>query len=217
MFDWTVVGAGPAGIAAVGQLLDAKVHPERIAWIDPHFKVGDFGTAWKRVTSNTPVESFLKFYRAFESFKFDKPHKPFMIERLKPEKTCPLMLAAEPLRRITETLKAEVKALQNTVLAMQQTPQGWFITLPTHSIESHKVILAFGSESRSLPYPNLETIALQTALDLPTLQAQVSDRDVIAVFGAYQAARSVQENLAKTKVKRIIHSHCELMYPHENV
>lgn len=204
-FDWTVVGAGPAGIAAVGQLLDAKVTPEKIAWIDPQFKVGDFGTAWKRITSNTSVDSFLKFYRAFESFQFDKPHKPFLIERLKPEKNCPLMLAAEPLFKITETFKSQVQALQNTVIAMQQIPYGWKITLTTQAIESRKVILALGGEALTLPYPNLETISLKNALDFPTLQSQVSEHDVIAVFGSYQSARSVQENLAKTKVKRVMH------------
>ena len=43
-FDWAVIGAGPAGIAAIGKLLDAGIEPQRIAWIDPTFAVGDFGT-----------------------------------------------------------------------------------------------------------------------------------------------------------------------------
>jgi cation diffusion facilitator CzcD-associated flavoprotein CzcO len=53
--EWVVVGAGPAGIAAVGQLLSAHVDPQKITWLDPGFKVGDFGTTWKRVVSNTGV------------------------------------------------------------------------------------------------------------------------------------------------------------------
>lgn len=42
-FQWAVIGAGPAGIAAVGKLLDHGVLPEDILWFDPHFKVGDLG------------------------------------------------------------------------------------------------------------------------------------------------------------------------------
>lgn len=36
-YEWTVIGAGPAGIAAVGRLLDHGVAAERIAWVDPAF------------------------------------------------------------------------------------------------------------------------------------------------------------------------------------
>jgi cation diffusion facilitator CzcD-associated flavoprotein CzcO len=42
-FKWAIVGAGPAGIATVGLLLDNKVDARDILWIDPDFKVGDFG------------------------------------------------------------------------------------------------------------------------------------------------------------------------------
>lgn len=63
-FDWAVIGAGPAGIAAVGKLLDAGVAPKRLAWIDPAFAVGDFGTKWRNVSSNTKVKKVINFYRA---------------------------------------------------------------------------------------------------------------------------------------------------------
>ena len=33
-YAWTVIGAGPAGIAAVGRLLDHGIAPEEIAWVD---------------------------------------------------------------------------------------------------------------------------------------------------------------------------------------
>ena len=42
-YAWTVIGAGPAGIAAVGKLLDHGIAPEKIAWIDPAFAAGDLG------------------------------------------------------------------------------------------------------------------------------------------------------------------------------
>ena len=42
-YTWTVIGAGPAGIAAVGRLLDHGIAPEEIAWIEPEFTAGDIG------------------------------------------------------------------------------------------------------------------------------------------------------------------------------
>ena len=45
-FQWAVVGAGPAGIAAVGKLLDHGVLPKTILWLDPQFCVGDLGRFW---------------------------------------------------------------------------------------------------------------------------------------------------------------------------
>ena len=37
-FGIIIVGAGPAGILAVSEYLDADV--SKIAWVDPHFKQG---------------------------------------------------------------------------------------------------------------------------------------------------------------------------------
>lgn len=204
---WTVVGAGPAGIAAVGQLLDAHIPPQQIAWIDPEFKVGDFGTAWKQVISNTPVSSFIKFYEAFDAFAFCDAPRPFLIERMKTEGTCPLMLAAQPLKWITQHLQQQVRAMQDKALALTYQPQeGWLLQLASgQNILTQKVILAIGAEAITLPYPHLISIPLKIAVNDMLLNKAVEPSDTIAVFGAYQSARTVQENLMKTKAKRVIH------------
>ena len=54
-YKWTVIGAGPAGIAAVGRLLDHDIAPTDIAWIDPEFIAGDIGGKWRAVQGNTRV------------------------------------------------------------------------------------------------------------------------------------------------------------------
>jgi cation diffusion facilitator CzcD-associated flavoprotein CzcO len=58
-YVWTVIGAGPAGIAAVGKLLDRGIADKDIAWIDPAFAAGDIGAKWRSVSSNTKVGTFL--------------------------------------------------------------------------------------------------------------------------------------------------------------
>ena len=59
-YAWTVIGAGPAGIAAVGKLLDRGIAGKDIAWIDPAFAAGDIGAKWRSVSSNTQVGVFLE-------------------------------------------------------------------------------------------------------------------------------------------------------------
>lgn len=204
-FLWTVVGAGPAGIAAVGQVLDAGVDASQIAWIDPRFSVGDFGTCWKRVVSNTTVESFLKFYNAFNSFNFQRTdRKAFIIERMKPEMRCPLMVAADPLKWITSQLRQKVVSLVNKVQSLQLNANTWQLTLANgETLTTQKVVLAQGAEADSLRFPSLATIPLTIAADPQLLTAQVQPEDTIAAFGSYQSARTVAENLMKTSVKRV--------------
>ncbi len=69
-YVWTVIGAGPAGIATVGRLLDHGIEPDEIAWIDPDFTGGDFGTRWRGVSSNTRVAGFLNYLAASPAFCF---------------------------------------------------------------------------------------------------------------------------------------------------
>src|SRR5580692_1577013 len=82
LLDWTVVGAGPAGIAAIGKLIDHGVPPEKIGWLDPRFSVGDLGEKWSRVPSNTTVWLFLDYLHGSKAFQFKKRPQKFKIEDL---------------------------------------------------------------------------------------------------------------------------------------
>src|SRR5579872_5176753 len=93
---WAIIGAGPAGIATIGQLLDAGVAPEEIIWIDPHFAVGDFGLLWRNVPSNTKVSLFIKFLQACQSFEYQKGPEDFALHKTDLHKTCQLGLMADP-------------------------------------------------------------------------------------------------------------------------
>ena len=37
--DWLIVGAGPAGIATAGVLIDLGIDPHTMVWLDPEFNV----------------------------------------------------------------------------------------------------------------------------------------------------------------------------------
>lgn len=205
LFDWVVVGAGPAGIAAVGKLIELGVIASDILWIDPEFKIGDFGTAWRQVNSNTSVESFLKFYRGCRIFNYDSTHRPvFMIDKIEPNKNCPLMLAAEPLRWITQQLTEQVKTMQDNVIRLTPlSQQTWKLSLQSGSeIQAKKVILTIGGEAKELVFENIETVALKTALNLSKLKEVLRPDDCVAVFGSAQSAKSVVDNLNQIPFKK---------------
>ena len=206
IFKWTVIGAGPAGIAAVGKLIDAGVQPSDIAWIDPDFMVGDFGRQWFKVISNTPVSMFLKFYHAFGSFGFGSKDSMFMIERLNADKKCPLGIAAEPLQWITNHLRSQVASFKDKVQSLQYSTNGLRVDLEANvPIATEKVILAIGAEPKTLSFRDIKQIPFIVAVNPHSLKNTVDSDDVVAVFGSYQSARTITDNLSQTNAKKVVH------------
>lgn len=203
-FDWAVVGAGPAGIAAVGKLIDHKVSPEKICWIDSHFTVGDLGRKWNNVPSNTRVELFLRFIHASPAFEYKQRPKKFVLEDLDPKENCPLQHVVDPLQWITEQLKRKVHAIQNIAMLLNLSHNLWEIKTEGASVHAKNVILAIGAEPKTLPYTAHETISLETALDPEKLAKHVHPRDVIGVFGSSHSAILVLANLLKLNPKSVI-------------
>ena len=116
--EWTVIGAGPSGIAAIGKLLEAHVPPSKIAWIDPHFLVGDLGEKWSFVSSNTKVKLFIDFLESLKSFEFAKVRHEFPLTQMDPESTCFLSYIAKPLQWVTDHLVKKVQTHQRTPLKL---------------------------------------------------------------------------------------------------
>lgn len=213
-FDWAVIGAGPAGIAAVGKLLDQGISPKKIAWIDPEFKVGDFGTKWRNVSSNTKAGLFTKYFEECKSFNYTSSPKDFKIKKSDPSKTCFLSLAAEPLQWITDHLREKVSALTGKVEQLKLYDRHWHVDLKdTNSqnkisnkiLQSKNVILATGAEPKSLSFPGAEEISLYTALDPEKLKSACHKDDIIAVFGASHSAIIIIKSLLEAcNVKKVI-------------
>jgi cation diffusion facilitator CzcD-associated flavoprotein CzcO len=203
-FQWTVVGAGPAGIAALGKLIDNGIDPKTIAWVDPNFQVGDFGEKWRNVSSNTRVDLFTKFLQACQSFDYQHCREKFALHQLDPAKTCQLHYAADPLLWVTESLKAKVHVIEDKVLKLKMENRHWQLTTTQGNIESKNVVLALGSEPKSLPSSPIPVIPMVDAMDKERLAKWVSANDTIAVFGSSHSAIIVIRSLLELGVKQVI-------------
>jgi len=200
VLDWIVIGAGPAGIAAVGKLIDSGIPPGQIGWIDPHFAVGDLGLKWNRVPSNTKVALFLKYLQ--ECKAFNNP-KNFKIHTLNPEETCQLQDIVEPLQWITDQFKKQVHVFTEMAMALQLSQGRWEVKMKKASAFAKKVVLAVGADPKSLSLTEHEILSVETALHPEKLAKAVSSQDIVGVFGSSHTAFLVLANLYELKIKTI--------------
>jgi cation diffusion facilitator CzcD-associated flavoprotein CzcO len=202
-YAWTVIGAGPAGTAAVGKLLDQGVAPEKIAWIDPAFAGGDLGGKWRSVSSNTQVGLFLSYLNDSAAFRFSSA-PPMPLQEVDPQETCALALIAEPLVWIIEHLRERVQVFQTTATALSLERRQWKIETPQHELASKNVILAVGAVPKKLSYPHLDEIPLEVALDPEKLAQQPLENATVAVFGSSHSTMIALPDLLRHPVERVI-------------
>lgn len=200
-YQWLVVGAGPAGIAAIGKLLDASVSPEKIAWIDPYFEAGDLGRRWRHVSSNTKVKLFTRFLLHCQSFEYASVQHTFALNTLEPDSTCELSYAADPLLWVSNHLRKKVCSIQDKVNSLELMREGWVVRLANQEeVYAHNVILAFGSEPKALAY-DLPMITLENALHPEKLAQYCHAGDQVAVFGSSHSAVMAIRHLLALSVK----------------
>jgi len=209
IYQWTVIGAGPAGIAAIGNLLDQGISPQGIAWIDPAFNVGDFGTIWRRVHGNTKVKYFLKFLEHCQAFQYKNCSEKFSLNTVPIDETCELSLMAEPLQWISNHLKEKVKTFTDFAEKLSLNQRVWTIQLRNNTIFSKQVILAIGAEPKHLSLSHSQIIPLQDVLDKERLLQHIQADDTIGVFGSSHSAVLALRNLVEQSVSRIINFYQE--------
>jgi hypothetical protein len=203
ILEWVVIGAGPAGITAIGSLLDHNVPQERIGWLDPAFEVGDLGSKWQNVPSNTKVGLFLKFLHGRQAFEYPKKELLFPIDRFNPNEHCLLKEIVIPLQWVTNRLTAKVKAIRGEALAVDLQKGQWEIKTKTSPILARNVILAIGADPKQLFHAHPTVIPLETALDPAKLEKTIRPNDTVGVFGSSHSAVLVLANLAKIAPKQI--------------
>lgn len=203
-YQWAVIGAGPAGIAAVGKLIDLKVPSKEILWIDPAFKVGDLGSLWLNVSSNTKVKYFTDFLYAVESFNYKDWANQFALLNLPAEETCTLKYVVEPLHKVSTHLQQQVNTYYGLVKALLLSERAWQITTDKQQFTAKNVILATGAEPLKLAYAESQTIPFEIAIDKEKLAQLANKSETFAVFGSSHSAIMIVRYLIDLGVKKVI-------------
>lgn len=203
-FQWAVVGAGPAGIAAIGKLLDYGITPASILWIDSAFNVGDLGGLWQNVSSNTKVALFTRFLN--ETKAFDYPNSPinFPLNHLFPEETCTLRYVVEPLKWVCDQLRKKVHAKVAHIRSMSLSNRLWALHSDSHAYHAQNVILATGAVPTRLNYPEIITLPFEVAIDKSRLCEAIKPDETYAVFGSSHSAIIIINHLVSLGAKKII-------------
>lgn len=206
-YAWTVVGAGPAGIAALGLLLDNGINPSEILWIDPSFTVGDFGEHWYAVSSNTSVKLFMDFLTNIKAFEYDQHQASYVLDTMEPSDTCALRYVAEPLQWVTNRLKKKVVAHKTTVTHLSRNLGHWSLeTANLETFHSEKIILATGATPKTLNYVQYcqHEISVRDALKPAVLEQCVNKEDTIAIFGSSHSAMIILRDLVNLGIKKVL-------------
>lgn len=203
-FQWAVVGAGPAGIAAVGKLLDSGTPPASILWVDPYFKVGDLGIFWRNVSSNTKVKYFNDFLFSIDSFSYKNVAANFPLHTLGTEDNCTLKYVVEPLQWISDQLIKKVEIQRVTINTMYLRDRIWSLCSGEQIFNAQNVILATGASPSSLNYPGVEVIPFDIAIDKEKLADIVNKDETYAVFGSSHSAIIIVRYLVDLGVKKVI-------------
>lgn len=204
IFNWAIIGAGPAGIAAVGKLIDQGIKPSDILWLDPHFKVGDLGQFWRHVSSNTTVARFKDFLYAAKSFDYAQAEMDYELKDLEADDTCTLYHVVEPLQWVSNHLKQKVTAKTMMINRLQLTNRTWSLFTNSETYHAKNVILATGAVPISLSYPQTNEIPFEIAIDRERLSNHINRKSSYAVFGSSHSAIIVLRHLVELGVKKVI-------------
>ena len=204
VYSWAIIGAGPAGLASAGLLLDAGVSASDIIVIDPKFAVGDFGQYWGEVFSNTTVELFMRFFTDIQCFNFSERQQVFPIESLPSDGYCQLKAVREPLQWITNKLRERIDSLEGYASDLEVHDGAWNMRVGDEIIRAQKVILATGGTPKSLTHDGVDEISLYDALNPSRLSQAVNPSDKVAVFGSSHSSMIIMKNLLDVGVKQVV-------------
>ncbi|KAK3898316.1 pyridine nucleotide-disulfide oxidoreductase-domain-containing protein [Staphylotrichum tortipilum] len=177
-----VIGGGPAGMAAVANLLEA-IPDGKVVWIDKTFQ-GGTTWLWQETQSYSWVEEFLRFARHNDIFREicnARDRKPIeALERLDGKKTCCLRHVVDMLNFLSDGLlrHERVRAVSGTAetTARDQLTLKWTVTVRPPSTPGHDktavgrfctplVVLCTGSRPRELAIELPRPAALGSGLD----------------------------------------------------
>lgn len=207
VYDNLVIGAGPAGIALVAELLFVS---DNIAWIDLSFDGGRL-SKHRNVPSNTKVKLFKAFFD-HPSMKHDDA-ATFGHVWDNPESHCELGHVVDELREVTRVLRTKTASIVGRVDDTSYDGQIWSVN--NASLLAKRVFLTTGSHPRDPPFQikGVDTIPLDEALDSESLKRYFVDiLPKVAVIGSSHSAILVLRALSTLNVPFVNFYRSDIVY-----
>ncbi|KAK1139099.1 Monooxygenase AgnR1 [Aspergillus melleus] len=211
-----VVGAGPAGLAVMGNLLEKQIG--KIAWIDPIFQGGRVNRKYREVPSNTKVSLFQAYATAVQPFRSvinnTRVPSPFStMAKLDQEKTCHLHHAADMVKGLSDGIVKmdEVLACRGVVTAanLAENTSLWTVrimrrdSLDEFEVVTPRLVLCTGSSPSQASIPisglDIQRLDLDVVLKPSDLVTQLPHNlpQTVAVVGASHSAILALLNLVE--------------------
>ena len=214
-YEAVVVGAGPAGVAAVGFLLENKKSP--VLWVDDRFHGGRLDKAYREVPANTKVKRFMSFADSTKAFReitegaaqvATQGDAYQVLKSMDQETTSHIAQAADLCIQLTRGLNGEKGVIQQTgkVSDASWTETGKWSVNVKNSVDSSEttamsnlLVLCTGASPIAAPLPisNIKGIDLDTALSPTKLSSLLPQNQSLSVgvIGASHSAILVILNL----------------------
>jgi len=205
-YDWTIVGAGPAGIIIAAVLLELGISEKSIFWIDPDFKVGRLGEFYSSVPANSNVASIIKFMQMCKVISEINTPSIQNLNNMNPLDFPKLQAMVDPLQDITDIFLKKVNFHRGFLENLEFIDNSWNIIVSgDKKIKSKNVILATGCKPRILNFSEgKEMIPLDLALNKDYINENIKKDDEVAVFGSAHSAVLILKFLVEANTKKII-------------
>lgn len=204
VYEWAVIGGGPAGVIMGFILEEAQVKSADVCWIDPEFAVGRMGKYYATVPANAKAKHFVDFLSMCSAFAQVQTPAVETLKRLDPEKEYELKYIVDVLQDMSDYLLQRVASVRGSVTRLDFVDDIWHVSIGDRKISAKRVVLAIGGHPRTLGYLRDREIPLDHALNKEVLARLVTDQDTVAVVGGAHSAVLVMKFLCEVGVGRVI-------------
>lgn len=206
VYEWLILGGGPAGISVLGVLLDLNVPAKKIVWVDAAFNAGRIGEYYATVPANNITAKFVDFINACNSFKACETSAIQELKNADPDEFPELGIIVPALNDLSAFLRTQVPSHQGCLHDLHFDESNWHAQVNNINITARNVVLATGSHPKELNYTDNKemVIPLDHALDKTTLAKYLTTDDVVGVVGGSHSGILVLKFLHELNAKKII-------------
>ncbi len=207
-YEWTIIGAGPAGIIATAMLLDLGIEKSKILWIDKVFTVGRMGEYYTQINGNTTNQTWINFLQSSATISALTEEYISYFQTLIPTCYSTLDKIVAPLQKVTNHFLTIIDHEYGYLDALDFSHGIWHVSINNKIHTTKNVILAIGSSPIVQNYDEAKSsdiVPLDYALNKDFLKLTMKQNDIVAVFGGAHSAMLILKYLSdlETPVKAI--------------